>query len=77
MLPGRSAMVHAGGIAEMFVCESSREVVVLRDRRGFVRAAVQHGVPLLPVYYLGNSQLLSFGPKCAPPPLSDLHRLPV
>lgn len=61
---GNSALVHAGGIAEMFECEREREVVVLRNRRGFVRAAVQAGTPLLPVYYFGNSQLLSFGPRC-------------
>lgn len=71
-------MVHAGGIAEMFVCESDREVIVLRNRRGFVRAAVQHGVPLLPVYYFGNSQLLSFGPRCdlAAPARGSLHGCP-
>lgn len=61
---GHCALVHAGGIAEMFVCERDREVAVVRNRRGFVRAAVEAGVPLLPVYYFGNSQLLSFGPRC-------------
>lgn len=60
---GECVGVHAGGIAEMFVCEKDREVIVLRRRRGFVRIAVEHGVPLVPVYHFGNSRLLTLGPR--------------
>jgi Diacylglycerol acyltransferase len=63
---GSSALVLVGGIAEMFMLERDKEVIMLRKRRGFVRAAIEAGVPILPVYYFGQSKLLSFGPKCAP-----------
>jgi diacylglycerol O-acyltransferase 2, plant len=47
----------------MFMLAHDREVIMLRKRRGFVRAAVEAGVPILPVYYFGQSKLLSFGPQ--------------
>ena len=43
---------------------------MLRNRRGFVRVAVEHGAYLIPVYYFGQSTFLSFGPKW----LSELSR---
>jgi 2-acylglycerol O-acyltransferase 2 len=46
-----------GGIAEMFLWEEHREVIKVRDRKGFVRLAVEQGVPLVPVYHFGNSKL--------------------
>jgi hypothetical protein len=62
---GNSVLVLVGGIAEMFHTKQDQEVIVLQRRRGFVRAALEAGVPLLPVYYFGQSQVTSFGPKCA------------
>lgn len=61
---GNSVLVLVGGIAEMFLTEPDREVIVLKRRRGFVRAALEAGVPILPVYYFGQSQVTSFGPRC-------------
>lgn len=52
-----------GGIAEMFMLERDREIIMLHKRRGFVRAALEAGVSILPVYYFGQSKVLSFGPK--------------
>lgn len=60
---GHSALVLVGGIAEMFMLEWDREIIMLQKRRGFVRAALEAGVPILPVYYFGQSKVLSFGPK--------------
>ena len=38
------------------------EEVMLRERRGVIRASIQNGAPLVPVYHLGNSAILRFGP---------------
>lgn len=46
-----------GGIAEMFLWEEHREVIKIKERKGFVRIAVEQGVPLVPVYHFGNSRL--------------------
>jgi hypothetical protein len=58
-----SVKVNPGGIAEMYLIDSAAEVIKILGRKGFVRIAVEHGVPLLPVYHFGNSRLLNFGPK--------------
>ncbi|KXZ44997.1 hypothetical protein GPECTOR_60g776 [Gonium pectorale] len=66
-----SVAVLAGGIAEMYEQElgrrGERERVKLVGRRGFVRVAVETGVPIVPVYHFGNSQVLSFGPVALQP----------
>eukprot|EP00877_Chromochloris_zofingiensis_P004273 jgi/Chrzof1/13847/Cz08g14220.t1_DGAT2A[v5.2] len=46
-----------GGIAEMYILEEHAETVKIKDRKGFVRIAVEKGVPIVPVYHFGNSQL--------------------
>jgi hypothetical protein len=61
---GHSIAVHVGGIAEMFEVYPDKEVIHLSRRRGFVRAAVQHGVPIVPMYHFGVTQILSFCPRC-------------
>lgn len=48
----------------MYMLEREKEIIMLRKRKGFVRAAIESGVPILPVYYFGQSKVLSFGPKC-------------
>ncbi|EFJ49248.1 hypothetical protein VOLCADRAFT_89965 [Volvox carteri f. nagariensis] len=66
-----SVAVLPGGIAEMFaqaeVGGSERERIKMLGRRGFVRLALETGVPIVPVYHFGNSQLLSFGPAALQP----------
>lgn len=52
-----SVSLVPGGIAEMFLWEENREVIKILDRKGFVRIAVEQGVPLVPVYHFGNSKL--------------------
>lgn len=58
-----SVAVIPGGIAEMFHLSRHQDVVKLKDRKGFVRMAVEHGVPILPVYHFGQTQVLGWGPK--------------
>ena len=47
----------------MYITSPDAEVIKIRDRKGFVRLAVEHGAPLLPVYHFGNSQLMRWGPR--------------
>jgi diacylglycerol O-acyltransferase 2, plant len=61
---GHSVGIHIGGIAEMFEAHPDKEVVHLSRRRGFLRFAVQHGVPVVPMYHFGNSTILAFWPRC-------------
>ena len=54
-----------GGIAEMFegypkpMTNPSDEYAILEQRRGFVRMAIKHGVPLVPVYTFGATKMLN------------------
>uniref|UniRef100_A0A383W0X4 Acyltransferase n=1 Tax=Tetradesmus obliquus TaxID=3088 RepID=A0A383W0X4_TETOB len=63
-----------GGIAEMFMSEESHEEIKLRDRKGFVRIAVEAGADLVPCYHFGNSRLFGWGPKSLEP-LARRHRV--
>lgn len=50
-----SVMVLPGGIHEqLWVCEPGEEVVVLKNRKGFVRLAINSGSPLVPVFVFGE-----------------------
>ena len=50
------------GLAGIFegANRAAGERVYLRNRKGFVKVAIQAGTPILPVYHLGNSMLLGF-----------------
>merc|ERR1711920_1152295 len=52
-----SLCVVPGGIAEMVRTEAHRERLVVMSRKGIVKLALEHGVPLVPVYVLGVSTL--------------------
>lgn len=60
---GHSVGIHVGGIAEMFETYPDRDVIYLSMRRGFLRAAAEHGVPVIPMYHFGVTQVLSFFPR--------------
>jgi 2-acylglycerol O-acyltransferase 2 len=55
---GKNLSLIPGGIAEIFAIRKREEVALLKDRKGFVRLALQHGAPLVPVYVFGTSRLL-------------------
>jgi hypothetical protein len=61
LLRTSSVGVIVEGIAGVFhgACPGAERVYLSR-RKGFVKAAIQAGAPLVPVYHLGASQLLSF-----------------
>lgn len=52
-----------GGIAEMFEgypkpgALSNEEYVILNSRKGFVRMAIKHDVPIIPVYVFGATKM--------------------
>ena len=62
LLATRSVAIIPEGVAGIFhgASRSAGERVYLSARRGFLRAALVAGTPIIPVYHLGNSQLLSF-----------------
>ena len=73
--PQNRVVVTPGGIAEMFLTQQAREVVLLARRKGFCRHALQAGADLVPVYFFGHSQLyhrVGSGPLGAA--LQDLSR---
>jgi 2-acylglycerol O-acyltransferase 2 len=60
---GRSVGLVPGGISEMFVCShgNESETLVVRNRKGFVKIALEHGVQIVPCYCFGNSQTFTSG----------------
>lgn len=55
---GLCLSVVPGGEREQLLAQrGSLEHLVLRRRQGFVRLALQHGVPLVPLYCFGEAQL--------------------
>ena len=56
---GRSVGIIPGGIAEMFEAGRGRdtEVMTVRQRKGFVKIALETGVPIVPCYCFGNTQI--------------------
>jgi len=54
---GDSLCLIPGGIAEMFLTTPTEDIALLRERKGFVRIALQTGVDIVPVYCFGNNQV--------------------
>lgn len=62
-----SCAVVVDGIAGMYVNEPDREMVKFTGRKGFIRAAIETGTPIVPVYQFGTSRLLKLVPKWIEP----------
>lgn len=62
-----SCAVVVDGIAGMYVNEPDKEMIKFSGRKGFIRAAVETGTPIFPVYQFGNSQMLKLVPKSLEP----------
>ena len=45
-----------------FLASSGQEEVILRSRKGLFKTSIETGAPVVPVYHLGNSAVLKFGP---------------
>lgn len=55
---GESLCLIPGGIAEMFYSSPKKDIALLRDRKGFVRLALENGADIVPVYCFGNNKVL-------------------
>lgn len=54
---GATVGVQPGGIFEQVASDDKEEKVFFPARLGFVRLALQHGLPILPIYAFGENQL--------------------
>jgi hypothetical protein len=54
-----SCVLYIGGIAELFRCSESHETLILQQRKGFIKLALQTGADILPLYFFGNTSVLS------------------
>ena len=68
-----SCNVVVDGIAGMYVNEPDKEMVKFSGRKGFIRAAVETGTPIVPAFNFGNSRLLALIPKFLEKPARKLQ----
>ena len=57
----------------MYVNEPGKEMVKFSGRKGFIRAAVETGTPIIPAFNFGNSRLLALIPKFLEKPARKLQ----
>lgn len=53
----KSLIVYPGGLREMFSCSHKKEIIVIKKRRGIFYMSLKTGVPLLPIYTFGITNL--------------------
>ncbi|XP_015253546.1 PREDICTED: diacylglycerol O-acyltransferase 2-like [Cyprinodon variegatus] len=54
---GNAVVIVVGGAAESLASSPGINRVVMRQRKGFVRTALEHGADLVPVYSFGENEL--------------------
>ena len=52
-------MLYIGGIAELFLAGGDDEVLYARQRKGFIKPALRGGAEVVPIYFFGNTSVLS------------------
>jgi len=56
---GRSVALNPGGIHEQVMTDHRQEAIYCPPGLGFVRLAIQHGLPILPRYHFGENQVFT------------------
>lgn len=56
---GWSIGISSGGVAEIFEANNPDEVILMKERKGFIKLALKTGVPVAPCYIFGNTKLMS------------------
>jgi len=54
---GWSVVSLLGGIQEQILAQNGRQEICVKDRLGFVKLALEHGVPIVPMYNFGETEL--------------------
>ncbi|XP_012276477.1 2-acylglycerol O-acyltransferase 2-B-like [Orussus abietinus] len=54
---GRATVLIVGGASEALECKPGSYRIVLKRRKGFVKLALKHGTPLVPVFSFGETDL--------------------
>mmetsp|Transcript_74021 Transcript_74021/g.165656 ORF Transcript_74021/g.165656 Transcript_74021/m.165656 type:complete len:330 (-) Transcript_74021:49-1038(-) len=54
---GSSVCVFPGGISEMLHTDRASERLILSSRKGIIQLALEHGVPIVPIYVFGQTML--------------------
>ena len=52
-----SVILYPGGESEQLMTMQNRERVHVKDRLGFVKMAIHHGTPIVPIYIFGTSEI--------------------
>lgn len=58
----KSCVLYIGGIAELFLAtggSGSDELLYVKSRKGFIKLALRSGAEVVPVYFFGNTSVLS------------------
>ncbi|XP_051900532.1 diacylglycerol O-acyltransferase 2-like [Pristis pectinata] len=55
--PGNAVVIVVGGAAESMTGRPGKCTVLLKNRKGFVRLALEHGADLVPVYCFGENDV--------------------
>jgi hypothetical protein len=56
---GKSCVLYIGGIAELFLASGACETLYAANRKGFIKLALRSGAEVVPVYFFGNTSVLS------------------
>lgn len=54
---GKAVFLSVGGAAESYYCRPKQYKLILKNRKGFVRLAMESGAPLVPVISFGETEI--------------------